>query len=203
MSTSGNFRELLPVIVHSEAQPAHKFGHQPRLYALAKEIGADMSYDDDVVFAAVWLHDLGVFEGNRPSDPVALQHWNHVAYAVQRTVELLPQTNFPPDKISLVVKVIEEHQPGDTPTSPEAVIVRDADILEQLGAIAIMRTAAKLGSDTRFSLFADAAHYLRRQLIQLSAKLQLPRSKELAVPRLNILSEFLDALAAESGPHLG
>ena len=66
MSTTAGYREFLQAIVRAEAQPAHKLGHQPRLYALAKEIGADMAYDDDVVFAAVWLHDLGVFEGNRP-----------------------------------------------------------------------------------------------------------------------------------------
>ena len=203
MSTTAGYREFLPAIVRAEAQPAHKFGHQPRLYALAKEIGADMAYDDDVVFAAVWLHDLGVFEGNRPSDPVALQQWNHVAYAVQRTHELLAETDFPADKIPQVVKVIEEHQPGDMPTSPEAVIVRDADILEQLGAIAVMRTAAKLGSDTRFALFADAKNYLRRQLVQLPAKLQLARSKELARTRVETLGEFLDALETEAGPHLG
>lgn len=197
------YRDFLINLVTRESRPAHKYGHQPRLYELSKVLGAGMTYNDNVVFAAIWLHDLGVFEGNRPSDPTELQRWDHVAYAVRRTVELLPQTDFPHDKIAHVVQVIEEHQPRNTPTSLEAKIVRDADILEQLGAITVLRTAAKLGSDTRFVLFADANSYLRRQLNYLPERLQLPRAKELAVARQRVLGDFLDALEAEAGTHLG
>jgi uncharacterized protein len=197
------YREFLKKLVTQEARPAHKFGHQPRLYELCTQIGAGVAYDDDVVFAAVWLHDLGVFEGNRPSDPDELQRWDHVAYAVKRATDLLPATDFPQQKIPQVLKVVEEHQPRDTPTSSEAVIVRDADILEQLGAIAVLRTAAKLGNDTRFVHFADAKNYLRRQLNDLPGRLQLPRAKELALGRQKLLSDFLDALEAEAGDEIG
>jgi uncharacterized protein len=27
-----------------------------------------MDYDDDIPFAAAWMHDLGVFIGHRPKD---------------------------------------------------------------------------------------------------------------------------------------
>ena len=198
-----NYRATLRQVLEEEARPPHKFGHQARLYELCCQIGAGMSYDDDVVFAAVWLHDLGVFEGNRPEDVAALKEWDHVRYAVQRCESLLPETDFPVEKISRVIEVIREHQPGDVPTSLEAVMVRDADILEQLGAIAIFRTAAKLGSDTRFLRFTDARNYLERQLRDLPAKLLLPRSRELARPREDALRRFLSSLDAEAGMALG
>jgi len=54
-----------------------------------------MTYDDDVVFAAVWMHDLGVFIGHRPEDPVALAAWDNVAYAIDRTPALLGGFGFP------------------------------------------------------------------------------------------------------------
>ena len=57
-------------------------------------IGEGMSYDDDVVFAAVWMHDLGVFIGHRPEDPVALADWDNVAYAIDQTPPLLTDLAF-------------------------------------------------------------------------------------------------------------
>ena len=71
--------------------------------------------------------------------------------------------------------------------------MRDADILEQLGAVAILRTVSKVGRDTRFQTFADAVAALRRSLEKLPALLRLPRSRELAEPRIRALREWLRA----------
>jgi uncharacterized protein len=66
------FRQAIADYIAREARPVDKYGHQPRLYALTREIGKGLPYDDDVVYAAVWLHDLGVFVGHRPEDPAEL-----------------------------------------------------------------------------------------------------------------------------------
>ena len=203
MNAEPTYRETLRRLLELEALPAHKFGHQPRLYSLCRKIGEDLVYDDDIVFAAVWLHDLGVFVGNRPAEPEELKHWDHVHYAVRRGGELLAATDFPREKIAPALQVIREHQPGDVPGSIESIIVRDADILEQLGAIGILRTAAKLGSDTRFHRFADARDHLQRQLEALPHQLRVPRSRDLAQSRIALLTSFLQGLAAEAGSELG
>ena len=65
--------------IRQQAQPVDKFSHQPRLYDLTRTIGAGQTYDDDVVFAAVWMHDLGVFVGHRPEEPAALANWDFLA----------------------------------------------------------------------------------------------------------------------------
>ena len=202
MSTGPEYRAWVRQILLREAAPAHKFGHQPRLYRLCCEIGKGLPYDDDVVYAAVWLHDLGVFEGNRPREAAALERWDHVAYAVARTRNLLADSDFPADKIERVVAAIEEHQPRDTPSTVEATIVRDADILEQLGAGTVLRTAAKLGSDTRFHRFADVRDALMRQLETLPPMLRLPRARALAEPRVAALQQFLESLEREAGEEL-
>ena len=70
MTTRG-WRQSVIDYIRIEAQPEDEFGHQPRVYALATQIADGMGYDDDILFAAAWMHDLGVFTGHRPKDPAA------------------------------------------------------------------------------------------------------------------------------------
>jgi uncharacterized protein len=197
-----DFRAALEQYLHANANPPHKYGHQPRLYALSLQIGEGLTYDDDVVFAAVFLHDLGVFIGHRPEDAVALKAWDHVAYITDKAPAILADAGFPAEKVPAVLEVIRTHQPQDVPTSLEATIARDADILEMLGAIGITRTLSKLGSDNRFLTFTDALIALKKQLEVLPGKLMLEISKALAIPRVEILKAFIAALEAEAGSNL-
>jgi uncharacterized protein len=194
---SPDFRPAIIAYLREQARPVDKFSHQPRLYELTRAIGAGRSYDDDVVFAAVWLHDLGVFVGHRPEEPEALAKWDCVAYAMKRTPEILARLGFPAGKIPAVVEAIRTHQPPDAPASLEGVILRDADILEQLGAVTVLRTVCKIGRDTRFKTFPDALRALRKNADTLPGRLKLPASRELAAPRLQALRQFLAAAEAE------
>jgi len=200
--TTQSYRNALETYIAANAKPTHKFGHQPRLYALTQQIGQRLTYDDDVVFAAVWLHDLGVFVGHRPEDKATLKTWDHVAYITEKAPAILKEAGFPEDKIPSVLEVIRTHQPQDTPLTVEATIARDADILELLGTIGITRTLAKLGSDTRFCTFTEALHALKKQLTTLPSQLRLETSKTLAVPRITAMQSFIDALESEAGPNL-
>lgn len=192
-----DFRSTLVAFIREQARPVDKFSHQPRLYELTRAIGAGLGYDDDVVFAAVWLHDLGVFAGHRPEEPEALANWDCVAYAMKRTPEILARLGFPAGKIPAVVEAIRTHQPQHNPTNTEGVILRDADILEQLGAVSVLRTVCKIGRDTRFQIFPDALRVLRRNAESLPGQLRLPASRKLAAPRLQALEQFLAAAQAE------
>jgi len=196
------FRAAFQQYLEANANPKHKYGHQPRLYVLTQQIGQDLIYDDDVVYAAVWLHDLGVFVGHRPESDAALKTWDHVAYITEMAPAILTEAGFPTEKIPAVLEVIRTHQPQDTPTTLEATIARDADILEQLGAIGITRTLAKLGSDTRFHTCTDARDALKKQLDTLPAKLHLEASKTLAAPKVRIMQAFINSLESEGGEHL-
>src|SRR6202522_1709414 len=101
---AGNsFRSGLAEYVRAQALPVDKLGHQPRLYALTRLIGQGLSYDDDVVYAAAWLHDLGVFIGHRPENPDELARWDNVAYAMKLAPSVLHQVGFPASKVVAVV----------------------------------------------------------------------------------------------------
>jgi uncharacterized protein len=192
------YRAALVEYIRAQAKPPDKFSHQARLYQLAKRLAEGQPYDDDVLFAAAWLHDLGVFIGHRPEDPAALAAWDHIAYANRQAPGVLRQLGFPEGKIPDVLEAIRTHLPSAAPTALEGALLRDADILEQLGTVAILRTVSKVGRDTRFVRYADALLVLRRNIEQLPAQLQLDSARRLAEPRVATLKAFLTAAEAEA-----
>ena len=190
-------RQKIEEYIAVEAKPVDKYGHQPRLYALTRLVGAGLSYDDDVVHAAVWLHDLGVFYGHRPLGQAELERWDSVRYAMEQAPTLLGEFDFPAAKIGAVVEAIRTHHPGGDPLTIEGVILRDADILEQLGAIAILRTVSKVGRDTRFPRFTEAVANLRTVLATASGAIRLDSTRALASPKMAALESFIKAVEAE------
>ncbi len=196
------FRQAIRDYIAREARPVDKFGHQPRLYALACRVGEGHGYDDDVLFAAAWLHDLGVFIGHRPEDPEALARWDNVAYAMERVPPLLREAKFPPEKVDAAVEAIRTHQPAGQPGAIEGVILRDADILEQLGAVGILRTVCKIGRDTRFPTFSDAVESLRKACVALPSQIRLDTARVLAREKIEVLQAFLAAIDREGQPGL-
>jgi uncharacterized protein len=196
------WRESVIQYIRAEATPQDKFGHQPRLYALTREIGQGLDYDDDVVFAAAWIHDLGVFLGHRPANRDELARWNHVPYTIARCRELLPQWGFPAEKLDAVAEAIRTHQPQDEPVTTEATLLRDADILEQLGAVGALRALVKVGRDTRYRGYSDVLPVLRRALETLPQQIRLERARKLALPKIAALRAFLDAIECEAGEML-
>lgn len=185
--------------VTQAAQPVDKFSHQPRLYRLASQLAAraGQAYDDEVLFAACWLHDLGVFIGHRPEDPVALARWDNVAYAAEQVPAILRALGFPAAKLAAVQQAIQQHLPQAQPTAIEARLLHDADLLEQLGAIGILRTLCKVGRDSRYPTHGPALASLRRSLT-LAEHLLLPEAREMAAPKLTLLEAFVQAADAEA-----
>ena len=196
---TAGWRESVVEYIRAEAQPVDKFGHQPRLYALACRVGQGVPYDDDILFAAAWMHDLGVFLGHRPQDPAQLARWDHVPYTIAQTRELLTGWGFPADKLDGVAEVIRTHQPQDNPVELEAVLLRDADILEQLGVVGALRALVKIGRDSRYPTFSSVVPVLRRAVEVLPGRLRTKNAQQLAAPRVELLRLLLAAIEQEAG----
>ncbi len=194
-----SYRRAIAEFIRAEAQPEDKFSHQPRLYALAVSLGRGQNFDDDVVYAAAWMHDLGVFAGHRPADPAQLARWDNVAYAVRVVPGLLTQFGFPQEKIPAVTEAIRTHLPSGRPTALEGRLLREADILEQLGAVGILRVVSKVGRDTRYPTHAEALRVLRRNLDELPGLLTLPLARDNAERRVAVMRAFLSAAESEMG----
>jgi uncharacterized protein len=197
--SAGEWRNRVIEYIRAEAQPPDKFGHQPRLYALATEIGKGLQYDDDILFAAAWMHDLGVFLGHRPTDMAQLSGWDHVPYTIRRSGELLSGWGFPAEKLDGVAEAIRHHQPKDEPTTMEGTLLRDADILEQLGATGLLRAMVKVGRDTRYPSFSSVLPVLLSAVESLPGQTRLPASNVMARSRAEVLRSFLAAIEREAG----
>jgi uncharacterized protein len=197
-----SYREKIVEYIRTQAKPPDKYSHQVRLFELAKSLAGNEPFDEDVLFAAAWMHDLGVFIGHRPEDPAALAKWDNVAYAIEKTPAILQELGFPLDKIPAVLEVIRTHLPSSKPTSFEGILLRDADILEQLGAVGILRTVSKVGRDTRFVGFSDAIRVLERNLKELPDLLRLPSAQNAARPRIHCLKAFLEGALSEAAADL-
>ena len=109
-----------------------------RDYALARELAAadHLTLDDDVLFAAAYLHDLAAF---KPWEDEKLDH-SDVAAGIVDTV--LKGTGFPMAKIDAVRGAIRTHMYYRDPVGPEALYLHDADALDWLGAIGVARVMA-------------------------------------------------------------
>jgi uncharacterized protein len=199
---AADWRASVVACIRAEALPVDKFGHQPRLYALAVQLAEDREFDDDILFAAAWMHDLGVFLGHRPKDTAELAKWNHIPYTLARSRELLAGWGFPASKLDAVAEAIRTHQPQDEPQQFEAILLHDADILEQLGAIGALRAIAKIGRDSRFPTFSAVLPVLRRAVESLPSRLCLESAKRRATSRVAHLAALLTAVEDEAGASL-
>ncbi len=197
--TTAAWRDSVVAYIRAETLPVDKYGHMPRLYALASSLGQGLQHDDDVLFASAWMHDLGVFIGHRPEDPAELLAWDSVPYTIARSRELLPAWGFPVEKLDAVEQVILTHQPKDEPVLIEAVLLRDADILEQLGAIGALRALVKIGRDSRFPTYSSVMPVLRRAVDYLPGRLRLESAQTLAAPRVQLLQTLIAAIESEAG----
>jgi len=118
--------------------PAWGYSHCLRDYALAKELAAadHIALDDDVLYAAAYLHDMAAFP---PWEDVKVDHSDVGARLVDT---VLKGTGFPMEKINAVRGAIRTHMYYRDPVGPEALYLHDADALDWLGAIGVARIMA-------------------------------------------------------------
>ena len=109
--------------------------HNQRDYFWAKKLAAidHVTLDDDVIFAAATLHDVGSMPGWEVKDQ------EHGDTAAAKLDQMLAGTDFPRDKMDRVREAMRTHmfyrEPG---SSPEARYLHDADALDNSGTIGIV-----------------------------------------------------------------
>jgi len=115
--------------------PAHGWEHIQRVYRLALYIAERESADSFIVGMAALLHDIGHLSTAKT------QH--HADLSRSMASELLTAYNVPADTQEAILHAIAAHSfsLGIEPRTLEAKVVRDADRLDSLGAIGILRWA--------------------------------------------------------------
>jgi HD superfamily phosphodiesterase len=164
--------------------------HARRLLELVKQIGLDLPYDVQVMELAAYMHDWGAF-------PKYIH--KNVEHAVRSRqvveAEILPYLDLTPEQKVVLLETIELHDYRDLrPTqSNEALLLREADMLEFIGTIGMAREFAR-GPKNIETCYKRVVS--RRYGIQ--GRFTIPRARELAQVRLERMEQSLAWLLEES-----
>jgi uncharacterized protein len=192
---------------YKTTDPAHDWAHVGRVAATAKKLCEGANVNPEVVLAGVYCHDLI----NLPKDHPDRK--NASTLSAQEAGPLLRDAGFTHEEIETIKICIIQHSfsKGDKPSIPESAIVQDADRLDALGAIGILRCAAV--NTQMKSAFYDALDPLAQnrelddekfmldhyyvKLFSLPEKMNTPQGKSLAYKRVNFMKSFLEELMVE------
>jgi uncharacterized protein len=176
---------------HTAWGPAHARRDYEMTLALARAEG--ITVDDDALYAAAYLHDMG---GLPPYAKPGVDHGDRSAQLVD---SVLRGTGFPMEKIELVREIVDHHQYYHPPdTLAIAILFRDADILDFLGAIDIARIVSLTTREKIAPDLPSAIEVIRRQMVEMPPRLQTESAKREGERRVEEMRRFLEALARET-----
>jgi hypothetical protein len=174
--------------------PAWGYSHCVRDYALARELAAAdrVTLDDDVLYAAAYLHDMAAFE---PWEKSGVDHADQAANIVDT---ILKNTGFPMKKIDAVRGAIRTHMYDRNPVGSEALYLHDADALDWLGAVGVARVIGLVEPHGGSPTGPEAVAMLDSYLAKVPARVLSPAGKARMPERRAQLETFLHALRAET-----
>jgi hypothetical protein len=174
--------------------PAWGYSHCLRDYALAKELAAadHAAIDDDVLFAASFLHDMAAFP---PWEDTKSDHSDVGARLVDT---VLKGTGFPMEKIDAVRGAIRTHMYYRDPVGPEALYLHDADALDWLGAIGVARITALVDPHGGNPDSKKAVGMLTDNLNKVPSRVLSPAGRARVPERQAELEKYLRDLQRES-----
>lgn len=196
---------------YSSNDPVHGFDHIMRVYALCERIGQKEGADMGVLRTAALLHDA---QGSHPDEGMRNDH--HLRSA-EFAREILTKKGWAEDCIQAVQHCIRAHRfrRDEEPRTLEAKVLFDADKLDVIGALGVVRTLAyafQIGQP----IFAEpsqgflesgkkepgephsAYHEYLFKLKKISSILLTPTAREIASNRQNFLNAFFEELAEET-----
>jgi HD superfamily phosphodiesterase len=177
--------------------PAWGLSHSMRDYELARQLAKTdgVSLDDDVLYAAAYLHDVAAFA---PFRKATVDHQDEAARIVE---SMLAGTGFPMAKIEAVRGAIRTHMYGRDPTGPEAIYLHDADALDWLGAIGVARVFGLVDPKGGSPDGPTIVKRLEESLTEVPPRIVSQAGKALAPERVRELEDFLRNLRAQSSDY--
>lgn len=183
--------ELQEFAVKNVVHAAWGYSHSERNYHNTKMIASleNITVDNDVLFAASFLHDLGGLPGFEKEGV------DHGIRSAELGVPLLRSWGFPEEKLSAVEEVIIGHiYYGPRPSHPLARAFRDADILDFLGTIGVSRILAATHELGATPSIKNSVGTLQSMLEKLPPELFYATSKKESAVRVRETKAFLKSL---------
>ncbi len=161
--------------------------HTRRLLNLIAIIGKDLKYDTDMIWVAAHLHDWGAY-------PKWVQaNVDHAIRSAQVAEAFLTERGYPEDSIQAIVECIQQHHTSGANRSIESVLLYEADALDFLGVVGILRDFSKSPKDLR-----KAYETTLKRKEKLPGTLTLSKSREIAEKRICDMTEILFKFEADS-----
>ncbi len=192
-----------------KGDPSHDFHHVMRVLHLAIKIAKKEKADLEVVIPAILFHDTVVYAKDSP------QSVNETDESAEVAGQILADTKFPTEKIEQVKTCIREcsYSKGIMAETIEGKVVQDADRLESVGAISIMRTFASGGQMNRTFYYAEdpfrentkaegrvaatGLDLFYSRLLPVGETMRTETGKKMAVRRTKFLHTFLKEFRKE------
>lgn len=188
--------------------PAHDIEHSMRVLKNAELIARLEKADAEIVVPAAIFHDVVMYLKNDPRSEFASQE---SAEATKKILEGILE--YPQEKIEAVCAAIKvcSFNKGIVPDALEAKVLQDADMLDAVGAIAIMRTFSSTGSMQRPFYHIDDPFAKRREpqplefaldlfyvrLLKVVNRVHTKTAKKIAKRRTKFLKSFLKEFSLE------
>ena len=171
-------------------EPVASTDHVERMTRWCQELGSAIDADMEVLIPGALLHDVGV----------VINRKKHYAVGRTRAAEILRESGFPEEKIEAALHVMETHSRygGPEPQSTEAKVGQDADALEYIGAIGILRAVVRGLNDGSFSgKISDFPEYLSSILAKVEGTFHTEKAEELGQSRMKYMRSFLERIQQE------
>lgn len=196
---------------YPDVDAVHGFDHIQRVYALCQRIGQEEGADMEILLTAALLHD------SKGSHPGQGQRNNHHLRSAEFAAEVLAAEGWTEERIRAVQHCIRAHRyrrGEDAPETLEAKILFDADKLDVIGAVGVVRALAyafQVGqpafAEPSVSFLKDgtkepgechsAYHEYLFKLKKIAPSLFTPTARRIAERRQKFLDDYFDELAAE------
>jgi uncharacterized protein len=183
------FQEKIWHFVKSDLsnEPVASVDHVERMTTWCQKLGPLRGADMDILVAGALVHDIGV----------VINRKDHYMVGRDRAKEILKEVGFPEDKIDGALHVLKTHSRygGPEPQTTEAEVGQDADALEYIGAIGILRALIRGLNDGSFdgkiSSFPD---YLRSILSKVEDTFHTEEAESIGRSRIEYMESFLERI---------
>jgi HD superfamily phosphodiesterase len=164
--------------------------HARRLLELVEQICGDLPHDAQIMELAAYMHDWGAFPAYIKKD---VEHAVRSRQVVE--TDILPHLDLTPAQKENLLEAIELHDYRDTrpARSNEALLLREADMLEFLGMMGMAREFARGPKNVEVCY----KRILSRRY-GIEGRFTLPRAQGIAKVRLERMETCLNWLREES-----
>ncbi|MFA5527848.1 MAG: HD domain-containing protein [Peptostreptococcales bacterium] len=177
--------------IHSN-HPFAGYDHVERVHGICMELSQGLDVDEDVLRVAAYLHDIAV--------PIygAEKHYEKALDVVEG---LLRDWGLPEEKYDAVFEAIRTHTrySNSEPKSLEAKILKDADGIDYLGAVGILRGVLRGYTSGKYkgNVSTNGKILLNNLIDTARGTFSTEKGKKIAEERMDFIKNFIERLDGE------